>query len=174
MDAIIIDTISAVNYRFIREWFKYSPIKPDYADKIETIKKLFTEGGCAIYGEFLYDIFKDYGVVLGKTFDHIIIGYNGTYYDAMSGFEPNSSILKKEVEEYGFTPYNLETEKGREELEYYKDVCCKLYDKTNKYLYGNYNECISILNSFKDDVKMSVKKAVERNKIKSLKLNNNN
>ena len=158
-DGMIIDIIYATNKLFEKEWEKDCIIKPDAYELEETVKDIFTNGGCALYGEYLYDILKDFGAELGKSNDHVFVRINDKYYDAVSGYEPNSNLLKTLAEKNGFLVYDLETKEGKEQFEYYKNSICKVYS------IPSFKEASKILNGIKEVMKKRIDDKIKNSSI---------
>ena len=155
----ITNIILKINRLFEEEYFKdyekkYNVI-PDEYEKQEFVIDSFTHGGCAIYGEFLYDIFKDYGATLVSSNDHILVKIDNFFYDVTG--------LNLNPEYDGYIPFNIENDKEKEQYEYYKDAVCGLYSNTRK---EKYNKIKEVLNNIRDQIKEEV---VKTNKEKVLK-----
>ena len=141
--------IERINELFEEEYFKdyeekYN-LNPSKYEKEEFIVEMFTRGGCAIYGEFLYDIFKDYGASLVISKDHVLMKMGYLFYDVTG--------LNLDPTYDGFDEFNLENQKDVEDFEYYKDVVCQLYFDARK---KKYEKCIKVLNTIRDQIKEEV------------------
>lgn len=160
MDATKINQIiSKINELFEKEYFKdyyekYN-INPSKYEKEEFVIDMFTRGGCAIYGEFLYDIFKDYGAVLVISNDHILIKIEDLFYD-VTGLNLNPIY-------HGYSSYDLINQNDAEKFEYYKDAVCGLYFDERK---KKFDKCIDVLNNIREEVKEEVRKINDEKVIK--------
>ena len=143
--------IIRINELFSEEYFKdyyerFQVIPSDY-EKEEYPIEIFTHVLCSIYGEFLYDILKDYGAVLVKSNDHILIKMGEYFYD----------VIGINMSPYydGYIKIDLSNHKDAEYFEYYKDVVCGLYSDGRKQIS---DRCKETFDNIRDIVKEEVRK----------------